>query len=117
MQGPGWSYISPEKHTTIYFVGDGVRPIDNPNGFYPHPFRFSKHKAPCIMTVRELINRLGCPAGDEKGVMEVFPQGNDRWLPGRAFTQGSDDAGKTLAEVGWTEKRDEEVPVWLVVKR
>lgn len=117
LRGDGWSYITPSEHTTIYFVGDGTRPCDAPNGYYPRQFGFSKHKVPSMMTVKDLIKGLGAPAGDQNGVTEMEELGDNRFTVGLTITQGSDNAKKTLAEVGWSQRRSEDAPIWLVVKR
>lgn len=117
LHGDGWSYIAPSEHATIHFVGDGARPCDAPNGYYPHEFNFSKHKAPTMMTVKDLIKGLGAPEGDEYGITEMEEQGNNRFTAGVTITQGSDDAKKTLAEQGWTQRRGEAAPIWILVKR
>lgn len=117
MHGDGWSYITPSEHTTIHFVGDGTRPCDAPNGYHPHRFAFTKHKVPTTMTVKDLIKRLGAPAGDQNGITEMEELGNNRFTAGITITQGSEDAKKTLAETGWTQRRSEAAPIWFVVKR
>lgn len=117
LHGDGWSYITPSEHTTIHFVSDGTRPCDAPNGYYPHRFAFTIHKVPTMMTVRELIEGLGAPPGDQNGITEMEELGNSRFAAGWTITQGSEDATKTLREVGWTQRRSEAAPIWVVVKR
>lgn len=110
----GYSYMFPEKHAAIFFLGDGLRPCDYPGG-YPHQFRFSKHKVPCNMTVRELIRRLGAPPGASKGITEMTVLGEDRFGTGVTYTQGEEASTRTLEQAGWTAARNEENPVWLVI--
>ncbi|CAD6564718.1 MAG: hypothetical protein ASARMPREDX12_002394 [Alectoria sarmentosa] len=117
LHGDGWSYITPSEHTTMHFVGDGTRPCDAPNGYYPRHFNFSKHKVPTMMTVKDLIKRLGAPAGEHNGITEMEELGDDRFTAGVTITQGSEDAKKTLAEMGWTQMKSEAGPIWIVVKR
>ncbi len=70
-----------------------------------------------MMTVKDLIKGLGAPAGDQNGVTEMKELGDARFTVGLTITQGSDNAKKTLAEVGWSQRRSEAKPIWLVVKR
>ena len=70
-----------------------------------------------MMTVKDLIKGLGAPAGDQNGVTEMEELGDSRFTAGLTITQGSDDAKKTLAEVGWSQRKSEAAPIWLVVKR
>lgn len=70
-----------------------------------------------MMTVKDLIRGLGAPAGDGNGVTEMVELGDNRFTAGLTITQGSDDARKTLAETGWTQRSSEAAPIWLAVKR
>ena len=117
MHGDGWSYITPTENTTIHFVGDGTRPCDAPNGYHPQQFGFTKHKVPTTMTVKDLIKQLGAPAGDQNGITEMEELGDNWFAAGITITQGSEDAKKSLAAMGWTQRRSEAAPVWIVVKR
>lgn len=117
MEGDGWSYITPADETTICFVGNGARPCDWPNVNYTQKFNFSKHKAPCSMTLRELMKRLGCPDGETKGLTEMRESGRGQWVALDSFTQAGEASKQTLAQVGWTKERNEMNPVWLVAKR
>ena len=107
----------PSELTTIYFVNDGTRPCDAPNGYYPHPFNIKKHKAPTVMTVKDLMKQLGAPEGDDFGITEMEELGDDRFSAGMTITQGSAWAKKSLGEVGWTQRKSELAPIWLLVKR
>ena len=69
------------------------------------------------MTVKDLIKGLGAPEGDENGITEMEELGDARFTSGVTITQGSEDAKKTLAEVGWTQRRSAAAPIWIVVKR
>ena len=113
LEGQGWSYIAPKEHTTINFVSNGLRPCDHGGGYYPFEFPFTKHKVPSDMTVRKLLERLGCPDGAQKGVTELILLGNDLFAAGDSFTQGGETSKRTLGEVGWGNESE----VWLVVKR
>lgn len=117
LHGDGWSYIAPSEHTTIHFVSDGSRPCDAPDGYYPHRFDFTKHKVPSMMSVQDLIKGLGAPAGDENGITEMVEMADFRFAVRVNVTQGSEDAKKTLREMGWTQRRSEAAPIWIVVKR
>lgn len=117
LHGDGWSYITPSEHTMIHFLGDGTRPCDARDGYYPHQFGFTKHKVPTMMTVKELIAGLGAPAGDGFGITEMEEMGDCRFTAGATITQGSEEAKKTLRDVGWTQRRSEAAPIWIVVKR
>ena len=102
---------------TICFVGDGTRPFDSPNGYHPHEFPFSKHKTSCSMRIIDLCRALGCPEGPQNGVTEMISLGNDMFAEGDSYTQGGGSSERTLRQVGWTNQRGEENPVWLVKKR
>ena len=117
LRGDGWSYLTPTEHTTIHFVNDGTRPCDTPDGYYRYRFDFTTHKVPTTMTVCELIQRLGAPAGDQNGITEMVALPDYRFLAAETITQGSEDANKTLREMGWTQRRSEAAPIWIVVKR
>lgn len=117
LHGDGWSYITPREHATIHFLGEGTRPCDAPDGYYPYQFKFTRHKVPTLMTVEELIKGLGAPAGDRNGISEMEELGDARFTVGLTITQGSEDARKTVAELGWTQRRSEAAPIWILVKR
>ncbi|KAL8975587.1 MAG: hypothetical protein Q9197_000203 [Variospora fuerteventurae] len=79
---------------------------------------------PTGLTVAELMERLGAPAADEAdpparhyGLREVQELGEGRWAAGQVVLQGSEQAGKTLREMGWLETRGWEAakPVWLKI--
>ena len=69
------------------------------------------------MTLKDLIKGLGAPPGDQNGITYMEELGDNRFTTGVTITQGSDDAKKTLAEIGWTQRRSDVAPIWLVVKR
>lgn len=117
LRGDGCTYITTSENTTIRFVNDGTRPCDFPDVPYPHRFEFTTHKVPTMMTVRELIQRLDAPAGDQYGITEMVALPDYRFVAGETVTQGSDDANKTLRQMGWTQRRSEAAPIWIVVKR
>ena len=112
LTGNGWSYLAPKEHVTVNFVGDGARPCDFDD--FPMRFNFTTHKVACIMTVSELIDRLGGPDRPETGVTEILKVGNNRWVSGDSYTRGGGAGERTLGQVGWNGQRGE---VWLVVKR
>ncbi|KAL8654290.1 MAG: hypothetical protein Q9210_001603 [Variospora velana] len=75
---------------------------------------------PTGLTVAELIERLGAPTDNANptryGLMEVHELGEGRWAAGQVVLQGSEQAGKTLREMGWLETRGWEAkPVWLKI--
>lgn len=70
-----------------------------------------------MMTVKDLIKQLGAPAGEQNGITEMEELGDNRFTAGVTITRGSEDAKKTLAEMGWTQRRSEAAPIWIVVKR
>lgn len=114
-EAEGASYIFPSLHTTIHFVGDGVRPCDY--DYYPHQFRYSKHHVPSDMTIRELMRKLGCPPRAENGVSEMVYLGETRWGLRATHTIGDWRSGQSIASVNWNSQRGGGNPVWLVVKR
>lgn len=98
------------------FVSSGTRPCDYEHGYYPWKLPFIKHKVPCNITIKEMINRLGCPPElGTGGITEIIERGNDYWAAGNTFTQDGHESNKTLAEVGWSSRRGDGHPVWLVV--
>ena len=117
LPGKEWTLITPSELTTIFFVNDGTRPCDAPNGHFPHRFNFTKHKAPTVMTVKDLMKGLGMPEGENFGVTEMEELGDNRFTAGMTIRQGSEWAEKTLRELGWSQRKSEAAPIWLLVKR
>lgn len=112
--GPGMSYLFPAKHTSLHVVAGSFKPYESPNT----PFQFSILRAPCSMTVAELIERLGVKGPDNKvGVTECIELGDGSWAKGVSIVKKDDAAKKTLAQIGWDETRGlgPNRPVWLVV--
>ena len=70
-----------------------------------------------MMTMKDLIKGLGAPEGDQHGITEMEELGNNRFTAGLTITQGSERAKKTLAELGWTQRRSEAAPIWVLVKK
>lgn len=65
------------------------------------------------LTIGELIRTLGAPDDAKYGLMEVHEQGDGRWAAGQVILQGSEQAKKTLRDVGWIETRGFSAkPVW-----
>ncbi len=68
------------------------------------------------LTIGELIRTLGGPDDARYGLMEVHEQGDGRWAAGQVILQGSEQAKKTLREVGWIDTRGFSAkPVWLKI--
>ena len=104
-------------HTNFCWLTNGDRPCEAPNGYYPKKFNFSKCKIASATTVRDLIDQLGAPPGEDLGITQMEPMGNDSWATVVSITRGSELARRTLAEMGWTQRRTEAAPIWLCVKR
>lgn len=64
------------------------------------------------MTIKELLESLGCPEGKGKGVTVSVEMGDDLWVAGDSFVYGEGEE-RRLAEVGLVQGRT----VWLCVKR
>ena len=105
------------EHTNFCWLTDGKRPIDAPNGYYPEQFKYSKYKVASVTTVGGLIDLLHAPPGEDFGITQMEPMGNDSWATAVTITRGSEMARRTLAEMGWTQRRSEAAPIWLCVKR
>lgn len=112
----GWSLLMPSDLVSFLFVENGLRPCDAPNGHYPHQFVFTKYKAPSVMTVADLLTKIKAPPGDHIGITEMEELGDDRFTAGITITRGSELAKKTLAEIGWTQRKSEIAPIWLAPK-
>ena len=103
--------------THIHWLKNGDRPCDAPNGYFPHKFDFLMWKVASVMRVRDLLEHLGAPPGDEFGITQMEEIGNDTWVVNVTITRGSEMADRTLAELGWTQQRSEAAPIWLCVKK
>ena len=103
--------------TTFEFLIDGERPCDEPYGYYPRRFNHDKFSAPSTATLQEFMVSLGVPQEGQFGITEMEELGDNRWTAGVTITQGTDDARKTLEEIGWTKSRSDSAPIWIVVKR
>lgn len=117
MQGNGWTMIMPREITRFYFLWDGTRPCDSHRGYYSKPFNVVEHRAISAMTVWDLMDGLGMPFQDHYGIQEMENLGENRYASGLTVTRGSQHASKTLAEVGWSARRSEHRPIWLLVKK
>ena len=113
----GAAVIHPSEHTIITFLSDGERPCDAPNGYYPWYFYKLKYKVPSAMKLQEFMVQLGVPKEGQCGITEMDELGDDRWTAGVTILQGTEDAQKTLKEIGWTKRRSDIAPIWVVVKR
>ena len=103
--------------THIHWLEDGDRPCDAPNGHFPYRFDFTMYDVPSVMRVRDLIEHLELPPGDNFGITQMEETGNDTWVAGVTITRASEMADRTLAELGWTQWRSEEAPIWLCMER
>ena len=113
----GRAVLFPHEHTFINFLKDGERPCDAPYGYYPYHFDYDGFRVSSMMTLQEFMVRLGAPEEGQFGITEMDELGDSRYTAGVTITQGTDDARKTLAEIGWTQRRSEIAPIWVVVKR
>ena len=69
------------------------------------------------MRVRDLIEYLEAPPGDNYGITQMEERGNDTWVAVVTITRGSAMADRTLAEVGWTQWNSGGGPIWLCMKK
>jgi len=112
----GLNYIFPAKHTVIHVVAGSHHPWNHPGSL----FGFTRHKVPCMMTVKELIGRLGATEGgdDKNGITECLECGDGTWLKGSTFFKKDDKSKQTLEALGWDESRGEEKkPVWVALHK
>ena len=114
----GAAVIHPSEYTTITFLLDGERPCDAPNGYYPWFFNIKDYKVPSAMKLQEFMKQLGVPKEGQCGITEMDELGDNRWTAGVTILQGTEYAKKTtLEEIGWTKRRSDIAPIWVVVKR
>lgn len=64
------------------------------------------------------MRQLGVPAaeyGYQYGITEVHEMGEGRFTAGQTILRDSEDANKTLAQIGWDESRGTgRRPVWIM---
>lgn len=111
----GLAYLFPENHTMIHFLHDGTRPFDRPQGSTPD---FAALKVPTLMTVADLMRRLGVPTDDDDrfGVTECIELGNGYWMKGTTYILGEKKSQRTINEIGWDESRGtSSKPVWIAI--
>lgn len=113
----GRAVLFPDEYTSFIFLIDGERPCDEPYGYYPYHFNKKWFSAPSTTTLQQFMVCLGVPQEGQFGITEMDELGDNRWTAGVTITQGTDDARKTLAEIGWTKRRSDIAPIWIVVKR
>ena len=112
----GFNYLFPEKHTVLHVIADAHHPWENPGS----NFGFNRLKAPCMMTVKELIRQLGATKGgdDKNGITECIECGDGTWIKGSTFFQKDDKSGQTLEALGWDQSRGKDrKPVWIAVHK
>lgn len=112
----GLNYLFPEKHTVLHVVAGGHHPWDNPAS----NFGFTRHKVPCMMTVKELIRQLGATDGgdDKNGITECIECGDGAWIKGSTFFQKDDKSKQSLEALGWDESRGKDKkPVWIALHK
>ena len=109
--------LHPGEYTTFDFVINGERPCDAPYGYYPYHFKHPKYMALSTTTLQAFMVGLGVPEEGQYGITEMDELGDNRFTAGVTITQGTDEARKTLAEIGWTKRRSDIAPIWIVVKR
>lgn len=111
----GLAYLFPESHTIVHFLHDGTRPFERPPGSTPE---FAALKVPTMMTVADLMRRLGVPTGDDGrfGVTECIELGNGYWMKGTTYMLGEAKSQKTVKEIGWDGSRGtSSKPVWIAI--
>lgn len=113
----GAALLHPGEYTTFNFLGNGERPCDAPNGYYPYDFNHRKFMILSATTLQKFMVALGVPAEGQCGITEMDELGDGRFTAGVTILQGTDDARKTLAEIGWTKRRSDIAPIWIVVKK
>ncbi|KAL9045548.1 MAG: hypothetical protein Q9214_001428 [Letrouitia sp. 1 TL-2023] len=110
----GIGYLFAEKHTVLHFIPNRWLQMNCP-GREPvyRPYIF-----PTNLTVGELIRQLGVPSaeyGHQYGITEVHEMGEGRFTAGQTILRDSEDANKTLAQIGWDECRGtSRRPVWIM---
>ncbi len=114
--GQGMTYLFPAQYTCLHVITSTVVPFDHPDV----EFQFTILQCPINMTVIELLNQLDASKGpdDKNGVTECLELGDGYWSKGLSIFKNDGAAKKTLAQVGWDQKRGvSHKPVWLVVSR
>lgn len=113
----GVSYLYPAKHTSLHIIMGTVIPYDTPETAFP----FAIVRAPCSMTVGELLQRISPPEGDannnnnKMGLTECLELGSGAWAKGLTVFKGDNAAKLSLDKIGWDEDRGKRnPPVWLV---
>ena len=117
MVASGSALLHPGEYTTFNFLLDGERPCDAPHGYYPYYFDHKKYMILSTATLQEFMGTLGVPQEGRCGITEMDELGDNRFTAGVTILQGTDDARKTLAEIGWTKRKSDIAPIWIVVKR
>lgn len=82
--------------------------------------KYEPRLLPTGLRVAELIKQLGAPDEEEHryGVMEVHEMGDGRWATGQTVLLGTEQANKTLREIGWGDTRGFAAkPVWLKIHK
>ncbi|KAL8761429.1 MAG: hypothetical protein Q9184_002451 [Pyrenodesmia sp. 2 TL-2023] len=108
----GVGYLYPRDHTVLHIIMDKFMALD-PATRLP---KWEPRLFATGLTIGELIRTLGAPDDSKYGLMEVHEQGDGRWAAGQLILQGSEQAKKTLRDVGWIETRGFSTkPVWLKI--
>ena len=113
----GSALLHPGEYTTFKFLKYGERPCDAPYGYYPWYFTHDSFMALSATTLQAFMVALGMPEEGQCGITELVELGDHRFTAGVTITQGTEDARKTLAEIGWTKRRSDIAPILIVVKR
>ncbi|APA14029.1 hypothetical protein SS1G_11147 [Sclerotinia sclerotiorum 1980 UF-70] len=107
---PGYNYLFPTTHCLVHVFVTGSTPPWQANSPL-HTYDGTNHRKffiPATMTVKEMMQQLGCSNEDaDKNVMtEVQEVGNGKWTKGMVFKGGNKDRMKmTLKDLGWDTGR------------
>jgi hypothetical protein len=105
---PGYDYAFPTEHTNIHVFKTGPTPPWRQTLWSGDASNHVKLFVPCMTTVKQLMQNLGCTNGDPKKnkIHEVQEAGNGRWVKGITISgDEKDKVKKSIAEFGWDTSR------------
>lgn len=107
-----------QSHTLLnIFHSSTIKPWESSKPLCKPPTtKFHAFKVDDGITLQELLKRLG--AKEDGTLTECIDRGGGKWIKGSVIEGKTDNAKKTLSEVGWDSKRGADIPpVWLVLQK
>ncbi|KAI9706902.1 MAG: hypothetical protein M1820_004681 [Bogoriella megaspora] len=95
----------------------GFKELEGPKCYIHHitdndTKRFTGLKVPTYFPVKEFMRQIG--AKESSKLQELIELGDGVWADDKTISFNSDEANKTLADVGWTEKSGtQRHPIWV----